>query len=269
MKEFASVCERAARAGGAVLLEKLGQVEAREKGPADLVTEADLASQEAVRRVVQEAYPDHEVLGEEGGHEHLTGAAEPSAHRWVIDPLDGTTNYVHGVPHFCVSLALQRGEELLAGTVFDPVSGECFSAAAGEGAWLDGRRIRTSGVSACAAALAATGFPPGATLDAPDVRAFLAALPHCQSMRRTGSAALNLAYVAMGRFDASWSFSTRIWDVAAGILLIREAGGVATRPSGGGFRADSGHFLAASTADLHGELCRIFVQAGIVGGDLL
>ncbi len=263
MLEYAEVCERAARAGGAVLLAKMGRVEAREKGPADLVTEADFASQEAVRQVVQEAYPEHEVLGEEGSREHRAGAGNASAYRWVVDPLDGTTNYVHGVPHFCVSVALQRGEELLVGTVFDPVSGECFSAAAGQGAWLDGRPIRTSGTTTCGESLAAIGFPPGATLEAPDVRAFLAALPHCQSLRRTGSAALNLAYVAVGRFDASWSFSTRIWDIAAGILLIREAGGVASSPSGGVLEAIGGRFLVASTASLHGALCRVFADAGI------
>ena len=264
MREFAETCERAARAGGAVLLEKFGRVVTREKGPADLVTEADLASQETVRQVVLAAFPDHEVLGEEG---HSPHTARPTADgprfRWVVDPLDGTTNYVHRVPHFCVSVALQRDDALLVGAVFDPVSRECFTATAGQGAWLDGQPIHVSDVTRGEGALAAIGFPPAATLDSPDVRGLLAAVPRCQSLRRTGSASLNLCYVAAGRFDASWSFSTRIWDIAAGILLVREAGGVVTDPTGEPQQPETGRFLVAATAPLHAELCAMLADAGI------
>ncbi|MCE5269476.1 MAG: inositol monophosphatase [Planctomycetaceae bacterium] len=250
--DYLRVCEEAVRAGGRVIQAWAGRVDIREKGPADLVTQADVASQETIRRITLGTFPEHSLLGEEGAD-----AISPSVrgeYRWIVDPLDGTTNYVHGVPHYCVSVALERGGELVVGAVFDPILDECFTAVAGEGAWLNGRAIRPSGVAGMGNALAAVGFPPGADCDCPDVRMFLEMLPRCQAIRRTGSSALNLCYVAAGRFDVYWSFSTRIWDVAAAALILRESGGCITAPDGGPFSLAEARFLAAANVGLHAEL---------------
>ena len=146
--------------------------------------------------------------------------------------------------------------------MYDPVLDECFTAIAGRGAWLNGRPIHVSGVSTLSEALAAVGFPPNVPPDAPDLRLFLAMIPRCQGVRRTGSSALNLCYLAAGRFDLYWSYSTRIWDVAAGVLIVREAGGCVTSPDGGEFSLDEAHFLAAATPELHGRLREIAVAPG-------
>jgi len=252
MSCYITICERAAEAAGELLLQKIGQVQVREKGPADLVTEADLAAQELITGIILDEFPDHIVVGEEDrGH---SGNAQVSDYRWIVDPLDGTTNYAHGVPHYSVSIALEHRGELLVGVVFNPSSGECFSAISGEGACLNGNRIYTSSVSKLSEALVAIGFPPKAASDSADVNAFLEAISRCQAMRRTGSAALNLCYLAMGRFDAGWCFSTKPWDVAAGALIIKEAGGIVTRPDGSQFSVESADFAAASTKPLHAEL---------------
>lgn len=259
--EFTSICEKAVRAGGQVLLQRLGRVSVREKGQADLVTEADLASQELIRTMILDAFPQHAFLGEEE-----LSASKPAAtrsdYRWILDPLDGTTNFVHQVPHFSVSLALERAGELLVAAVYHPGSEECFTAVRGQGACLNGRPIHTSRVTTLAGALVAVGFPTVVAADSPDLKAFVAVVQACQSVRRMGSAALNLAYVAAGRFDGCWSFSTKPWDAAAGTLLIREAGGVVTGPTGAPFSLDSGHFLAAANAQLHAQLCLLIAKAG-------
>ena len=267
MSDFIEVCEKAARRSGAILTEMLGRVEVREKGRADLVTEADFASQEAIREAVLEAFPDHSFLGEEQGAGFdrpgaYTAPAE-SEYRWIADPLDGTTNYVHQVPHFSVSLALEHRGKLLAGCVFDPILDECFLATSGGGAQLNGKAIQTSRVSSLSKSLAAVGFAPGCKGDSAELRMFLRGLERCQALRRTGSAALNLAYVAAGRFDASWSMSTKIWDVAAGVLLIREAGGLVTAPDGGRFCLDEGRFLVAANDELHALLVAMSADAGV------
>lgn len=250
ISDYQTVCEQAVRSAGAVLLKYLGRVEAREKGPSDLVTEADLASQEMVRRTVLGAFPNHCMIGEEDP----AGAASPRTEfRWIVDPLDGTTNYVHSLPFFAISLALERNGELLVGAVYNPVTNECFKAAAGHGALCNGRPIRCSKVPNLSKAVAAAGFPAGANRHSPDVLVFLEALDLCQAARRTGSAALNLAYVAAGRMDLFWSYSTKVWDVAAGVLMVREAGGVVTSPSGGPFILDDAKFLAASSEPVHRE----------------
>ncbi len=256
MPGYVETCEKAAKAAGAVLLEKLGRVTVREKGPADLVTEADLAAQETVARIVLEAFPDHAVLGEEAGC--LTGAAgENPEYRWIVDPLDGTTNYVHQVPFFAVSLALEHQGELLAGTVWNPVSRECFTAAAGEGACLNGKPIRTSGVEQVRQSLAAVGFPTVVDDNSRDLRLFMRTLSQCQALRRTGCCSLNLAFVAAGRFDMAWSFCTHVWDVAAGALLVREAGGLAKSPDGGDYEPSHGSLVVAANERLYAELLRI------------
>jgi len=259
MSDYATTCEQAVRAGGAEVLDWIERFDVREKGPADLVTQADLASQEAIRRTVLGAFPQHGLLGEED--EATKRPAERTEYRWIADPLDGTTNYVHRVPHFCVSLALERNGELLTAAVFDPMRDECYTASAGEGAFLDGRPLQSSDVVDLADALAAVGFPPRCPRDSPDLLVFLEATTACQAIRRTGSSALNLCYIAAGRFDVYWSFSTKIWDMAAGALIIREAGGIVTGPDGGPLVLDTGHFLAAANQRLHAQLREMVARA--------
>jgi myo-inositol-1(or 4)-monophosphatase len=260
MPDFITICDQAVRAGGAVLLENLGRVEARAKGPADLVTEADFAAQEAVRRTVLEAFPEHDFLGEEA--EARRAGTRSSPFRWIVDPLDGTTNYVHQVPHFSVSLALERAGELLVGAVYNPVTQECFTAEAGEGARLNGRPIRTSAVMSLNDALCAVGLPPRVERGCRDMQLFMQTMDKCQGLRRTGSNALNMSYVAAGRFDAAWSFSTKVWDIAAGTLLVREAGGVVASPDGEPLCLDSGQYLTAANERLFAELLRLARTCG-------
>ena len=260
--EYIKVCEEAVRAGGATVLDWIGRFEVREKGPADLVTQADLASQEAVRRIVLGAFPDHCLVGEEDAH--ASGPAPRAQYRWIVDPLDGTTNYVHQVPHFAVSLALEHNGEVLVGAVYDPNREECFTAVAGQGARLDGRPLRTSAITDLSQALAVVGFVPNIQPGAPDLLVFQKAVFRCQSVRRTGCSSLNLCYLAAGRFDAYWSFGTHMWDVAAGVLLIREAGGIVTAPDGGPFVLEEAHFLAAANPPLHRQL-RELVAAALRG----
>jgi myo-inositol-1(or 4)-monophosphatase len=259
MSEYIKVCEETTRAAGGLILEKMGRVAVREKGRHDLVTEADVAAQDLVRTRLQEAFPGHSLLGEEDGPPAARGG--PSEFRWIVDPIDGTTNYAHQVPYFCVSLALERMGELLVGAIYDPVAEECYTAAAGEGAFLNGRPIHASGTTRLSDALATVGFPAVPSPDSPDVRLFLRALGRCQALRRMGSVALNLAYLAAGRFDASWSFCTNAWDIAAGALLVREAGGTITSPGGEGLSVDGGIFVAAATAELHAEVRALMKQA--------
>jgi myo-inositol-1(or 4)-monophosphatase len=258
LSRYASVCQQAVRGAAATIQDWIGRTSVRHKGPSDLVTEADYAAQEVVRQMVLGAFPDHCLLGEEG---RVDGpAAERTAYRWIADPLDGTTNFVHGVPHYAVSLALEHNGAVLVGAVLDPSLDECFTAVLGQGAWLNGRPIRTSRVLQLADALAATGFPASVWPQSPDLLVFNQAIYRCQGVRRSGSAALNLCYLAAGRYDVVWGFSTKVWDVAAGSLLIREAGGVITSPEGGEFILDQARFIAAANPALHaqlGELARL------------
>lgn len=265
MTDFMDICEKAVRASGALLMARFGRVEFREKGRADLVTEADYASQELVRHTIMEAFPDHRIIGEEDVPSAVEGylRADASGYRWIVDPLDGTTNYVHRVPHFSVSLALERQGELLVAAVYDPAADECFTAAVGQGAYLNGVRLRTSGVADLSHALCAVGFPAVVTRDSPDLRLFLECLDKCQAFRRMGCASLNLCYVAAGRFDAAWSFSTKPWDAAAGALLVREAGGIVSSATGRGFDALCGKFLAAANARLHQQIVKVVQEANL------
>lgn len=251
------VCEAAARAGGRVLLDWVGRFRATTKGPRDLVTEADYASQREIRRIVAEAFPDHGFVGEEAD---AGDGQPPSGHaghagrgtRWIVDPLDGTTNYVHGFPAWCVSIALASGDDILAATIFDPLRDECFTARAGGGARLNGEPIRTAAVTDPAAAVTALSFPPQVAANAPAVADFLAVLPHVHSVRRTGSTALNLAWLACGRLHAFWARRIACWDAAAGMLLVREAGGGLGpfAASGDHIALDDPAFVAAATPEL-------------------
>jgi myo-inositol-1(or 4)-monophosphatase len=225
----------------------VGRHSVREKGPSDLVTQADLASQEAVHRVVAEAYPQHLFVSEEGD----TTPQLDAEHCWIVDPLDGTTNYVHQLPHYAVSVALVERGRPTVGVVYDPVHDECFSASRGHGAKLNGQPIRASRVRLLADALVAASFAAKVEMDSPEVKQFLSALIECQAVRRTGSAALNLCYLAAGRFDVFWALSTKAWDVAAGALLVEEAGGCVSCHDGTPFELSKPHPLAAATPELH------------------
>ncbi len=263
----------AALEAGAVLKEKLGKVGFREKSPADLVTEADVASQRRVEEILLTAFPDHYFLGEESqGATPSFGAALASSvsnkkmlkesecgskapidlpFTWIVDPLDGTTNFVHGVPFFCTSIALARGNELLCAVIYDPIANELFTAQRGQGAYLNGVRLQTSAVLRPTNALTAISFPTRTKPDSPDYLAFKRCVTVCQSMRRTGSTALNLAYVACGRFDCNICQCAHPWDVAAGVLLILEAGGLATNTDGRAFDLAVQPLLATANSDLH------------------
>jgi myo-inositol-1(or 4)-monophosphatase len=251
-------CEAAARAGGHELLDWRGRFEYREKGIADLVTDADLASQAAIQRVIGERYPGHAFLGEELRDRAFSAGDDQMT--WIVDPLDGTTNYVHGYPRFSVSVGLARGRDLLVGVVFDPLTDQCFSASAGEGAWLDGDRIHVSRATSLAESLVAVSLPARVGRDAPDLVDFVEAAQVCQAVRRSGSAALNLAYVASGWLDAFWANQTHPWDVAAGVLLVREAGGVVAGRDGGKFDLWDPHFVCASSVPLQNDLLAVLTD---------
>lgn len=260
------VCEAAARAGGRVLLDWLGRFAVSQKGVSDFVTEADYASQREIRRVVAEAFPSHGFVGEEADDGRPRPPAGTAGHagtgtRWIVDPLDGTTNYIHGFPAWCVSVALAEGDAILAGTILDPLRDECFTASRGGGAFLDGRPIRAPRVTALGDAVAAVSFPPRVTAASPALADFVAVVPHVQAVRRTGSTALNLAWLACGRLHAFWARQVACWDMAAGALILREAGGAigpfVPRADGqDGIRLDDPAFVAASTPGLLGELRR-------------
>ncbi len=254
--EIGQLCERAARLGGQVLRDHAGRVQSREKRPADLVTDADIAAQRVIRDTLLAAFPDHGFLGEE--NESIPPGAD--GFRWVVDPLDGTTNFVHQFPHYAVSIGLEQRGELVAGVVYEPTHDECFIATAGEGAFLNGRRLQVSRTTELSQALVAVSFPPRPAVDSPEVRRFLEVLQVSRATRRTGSSALNLCWVAAGRFDAFWTYDTKPWDVAAGALIVREAQGLLTGPGGGLFSLEQASLVTAATPTLHAELCQILAR---------
>lgn len=244
----------AAKIGGSVLLDWRGRFSVREKSRANLVTEADEASQAAIVQSLKSQFPEHGFLGEES----LNDRSSEAGAFWIIDPLDGTTNYVHGFPYYCVSIALCVDRQVVVGVIYDPTRDEVFSAVAGGGAEFNGERIGTSGEVDLKSAMAMASLPVATDPENPAVRRFLLALTQMQTVQRTGSAALNLAYVASGRIDAFWSSSLYAWDVAAGTLLVSEAGGSVTNLTGGAFDIFVPSLLAASTATLRQELVTAF-----------
>ena len=249
LDDWLETCELAARAGGQQILALRGRFQTRAKAPADLVTDADVASQEAIRKVIAGRFPDHEFVGEEQSAGALrTGDTELA---WIVDPLDGTTNYVHGYPHYSVSVALAQGRTLLVGAVYDPIADLCFVASSGRGAWCNGVQVHASRVASVADALNVVSLPARVESNSPDLLDFIRASQACQAVRRSGSAALNFAYVAKGALDAFWATHIYPWDVAAGVLLVREAGGVVTARDGGEFDLWNPNFLAAANVDLH------------------
>ena len=238
--------EEMARAAGDLLLEcARAGVTVEHKGEVDLVTRADRASEAFLVGEITRRFPGHSILAEEGGGCEGT----PGAPRWIVDPLDGTTNFAHGLPLWSVSVGVQSGEELLAGVVHDPNRNECFTAARGHGAFCNGRRLRVSGAAILGDAVLVTGFPYDLRSDDVDnLDHFAAFMKRCRAVRRLGSAALDLAWVAAGRFDGFWELKLHAWDVAAGALLVREAGGSVVRFGGEPWSVFSPEIVAASPA---------------------
>lgn len=252
MDDFLPLCEQAARLGGEILLSYAGRVRYREKGRHDLVTEADLASQKAIRELILGRHPEHDFLGEEDADALATAAQAPaSTYRWVVDPLDGTANFVHGLGNYAVSIALQHCGEVVCGVVYDPIAKECFAAAKGRGATLNGEAIRVSGCPALEQAMIAASFPPNVPRNSPEIARFIEVLHSAQSIRRLGSAALNLCYVGAGRLDGYWASSVKIWDIAAGLLVLTEAGGVITQIDGSPLSLVRPDFAASASPALH------------------
>jgi myo-inositol-1(or 4)-monophosphatase len=243
----------AAHIGGRVLQEWAGRFTVREKSRANLVTEADEASQAAIVSYLQRVFPDHGYLGEENLNRRQEGTSESESF-WIIDPLDGTSNYVHGFPYFAVSIALYAQGRLQVGVIYDPTRGEMFAARAGCGATLNGAAIESSGECEIGRAMGVASLPIAADPENPAVKRFLKALTRMQTVQRTGSAALNLAYLAAGRIDAFWSSSLNSWDVAAGVLIVQEAGGTVTGLKGGPIDIFLPDLLAAASPTLHHQL---------------
>ncbi|MEF8981113.1 inositol monophosphatase family protein [Thiohalorhabdus sp.] len=235
---------RAARTSGDMIvrsLERLDEFTVSDKGRHDFVTEVDQAAEATIVDALHKAYPDHAIVGEEGGTHH-----EGGRYRWIVDPLDGTTNFLQGLPHFAVSIALEVDGKLDQAVIYDPVKNDLFSASRGSGAQLNERRIRVSERKGLDGAVLATGFPfKRPELMEPQIDLMRSYLQHTSGLRRWGSAALDLAYVACGRYDGYWEFFLKPWDVAAGMLLVREAGGIVTDFNGGDDVFGTGHVLAA------------------------
>ena len=247
MHPMLNIAIRAARAGGAVIVrhvDRLDTVSVSEKSRNDFVSDVDRQAEAMIVDTIRKSYPDHAILAEESGAMPAGGSG--GDYRWIIDPLDGTNNFLHGYPHFAVSVALEVRGQLDQGVIFDPLRQELFTASRGAGAQLDGKRIRVvrGGV---ATALLATGLPfrEIANLDA-HLQSMAALMPEAAGLRRSGSAALDLAYVAAGRIGGFWEYGLAPWDMAAGALLVREAGGIVSDPLGGDDFMNSGHVLAAS-----------------------
>ena len=255
MQDIAGVCEKAARLGGQILLEWRGRFHVREKGPFDLVTEADLEAQRAIKSCLLSTFPDHSFLGEEDTSD-TRATLQPgiASGCWIVDPLDGTTNYVHGLKGYCTSVAFRQDDEVVTGAIYDPESDECYTATRGQGAYLNGNQISTSEATSLGDSLAAVSFPPKVKRDSEDVKAFLAVLDRCRAIRRLGSAALNLAYVAAGNLDAYWAMNLQTWDMAAGMLIVQEAGGLVTSPDGTAVELKQPRLIASAGRQLHQEL---------------
>lgn len=243
-RDHRAVAERAAREAGTILRAAYGTVQAREKAPADLVTDADLASQRAIAAVLADAFPEHTLLAEEDGV--VPDPAKPW--RWIVDPLDGTINFAHGVPLWCVSIALEHQGRLVVGVVYEPLTDRMHSGSAGGGATMNGRPSRVSRADRLDQSLIVCGMPVRFAEDAARQLAYFGRLSTgTHSVRRTGTTAWNLAMVAAGAFEACYATSVHPWDVAAGVVLVREAGGKVTGLLGEPYDVYHGEIVATNS----------------------
>lgn len=256
MHPMLNIGVRAARAAGRVITQSVGRLDTLQidsKGRNDYVTDVDRQAEADIIAILKRSYPDHAFLGEESG---LTGSSA-AEYRWVIDPLDGTTNFVHGLPHFCVSIALLKEDRLFQAVIYDPMRQELFTAGKGDGAFLDAKRLRVKKTQHLTDGLLGCGFP---YRNKQDLDFFQRTLRHyterCAGVRRLGSAALDLAYVAAGRLDGTWLIGLSEWDIAAGALLVREAGGLVNDFDGGDTWRGSGEVIAA-TPKVHHEMLEV------------
>jgi myo-inositol-1(or 4)-monophosphatase len=251
--QFVPAMTEIAREAGALLMGYFHRrVKVEYKGDVDLVTEADRASEALITKRIGERWPGHNIMGEEG-----TRSEQGSDYRWYVDPLDGTTNFAHGYPVFCVSLGLEHKDERVAAVIFDPTREEMFTAEKGGGAFLNGQPIHVSSIANLAECLVATGFPSHKRHKNPNIFFYHQITLKTHGVRRAGSAALDLCNVASGRFDGFWEFNLNPWDTAAGVLIVQEAGGRVTRFDGQPFRIDSRETLA-SNGQVHEALLREF-----------
>ena len=260
-----TVMIRAAFAAAKGLKRDFGEVEqlqVSEKGPGDFVSRADIMAERVLRKELERTRPEYGFLGEEGGE--IKGTGEIGArNRWIADPLDGTTNFLHGVPHFAISLALERDNEVIAGVIYQPISDELFWAEKGSGAFIDtpnarSRRLRVSGRKEMARALVGTGIPHIGKGDHPTyVKKLEAVTSKTAGIRRWGAAALDLAFVAAGRYDAFFEYGLAPWDVAAGILMVREAGGLTSDVTGAPYVLGTSTSILASNFGLRDPMVEI------------
>jgi len=251
-----------AREAGALLITYFERRVAFEtKGEFDLVTEADRASEKLVVERLRTHFPSHSIMAEEGG-----GHQSSSEYRWFVDPLDGTTNFAHSFPVFNVTLGLERAGELIAGVVYDPCRQEMFTAERGAGAYLNNRRIKVSSIKQIAESLASTGFPSRKRHHNINIHFYYQLAMASHGVRRTGSAAIDLAYVASGRLDFFWEFGLKPWDMAAGALLVQEAGGRVSDMNGGAHSVTASDHILADNGALHSQVLEAF--AGIFRGEL-
>ncbi|MAT16038.1 MAG: inositol monophosphatase [Planctomyces sp.] len=240
----------AAREAGGILQDWTTRFSVSEKGPQDLVTDADFASQKAILSSLQGKFPDHQFLGEEG----LSQTDGDSPFRWIIDPLDGTSNYVHRFPFYAVSIGLTYEGQPYLGVIYDPTRDEMFTGIVGTGAYCNDVEMKLTTSTPLSEALVVASLPRCADYSDPAVKRFLNVLPLAQHLQRTGSAALNLAYVAAGRLDGFWSTSLKPWDQAGGAAILLAAGGVVTRLNGDPFHVDHPDLLACSDEQLRNDL---------------
>jgi myo-inositol-1(or 4)-monophosphatase len=255
IKAYLEAAVEIAREAGKVLAEELERPPAiAYKGEFDLVTQADRRSESVIVSGLQKYFPEHAVAAEEG-----TGKETASEFRWHVDPLDGTTNFAHGYPCFCVSMALARRNELLLGVIYNPVYNELFTATRGEGAFLNGKRIRCSKINALKNSLLCTGFPNHDRQAHPNIHYYWDFTLRSHGVRRDGSAALDLASVASGRFDSFWEFGLKAWDTAAGVIMVEESGGKITDLKGQPYQL-GGASILASNGLIHDEMVRVAAE---------
>lgn len=248
MQATLNIAVNAAREAGKIIFRNMGRIDSLSvhvKQKNDFVSEIDHQAEQEIITIIRRAYPHHGILAEESGQND--GNREGDEYQWIIDPLDGTTNYLRGFPHYSVSIALRHKQRLEVGVIYDPFKDELFSAGRGNGATLNDRKLRVTKLVGFEGALLATGFP---FRENQNIDSYLATLRelmlHTAGIRRAGSAALDLAYVAAGRFDGFWEFGLNIWDVAAGCLIIQEAGGLVGDHHGGHTHLDTGDIVAAN-----------------------